>query len=68
MPGAEFSLPKHIADLWKAAAELRVAASGEPDKAAALQRIADQIEAQADHLEAANSRSKPVGFVSQLFF
>jgi gamma-glutamyl phosphate reductase len=63
MPGAEFLLPKHIADLWKAAAELRVAASEEPENAAALRRIADQLEAQADDLEEANSRAKPIGFV-----
>jgi hypothetical protein len=63
MPGSEFSLPQHIAHLWRAAAELRVAASEEPANAAALRRIADQLEAQADDLEDANSRAKPVGFV-----
>src|SRR5438270_10339633 len=45
-----------------AAAELRVAASDEPENAAALRRLADQLEAQADDLDAANSRAKPVGF------
>ena len=63
MPGADFSLPKHIAHLWKAAAELRVAASEEPEDAAALRRIADQLEAQANDLEDANGCAKPVGFV-----
>ena len=63
MPGEECSLPKHIAELWKAAAELRVAASDEPENAAALRRLADQLEAQADDLDEANSRAKPVGFI-----
>ena len=63
MPAAEFSLPQHIADLWKAAAELRVVASDEPENAAALRQIADQLEAQADELEESASRARPVGFV-----
>ena len=63
MPGAECSLPKHIAELWKAAAELRIAASDEPENAAALGRLADQLEAQADDLDEANSRAKPVAFI-----
>jgi len=62
MPGEECSLPKHIAELWKAAAELRVAASDEPENAAALRRLADQLETQADDLDEANRRAKPVGF------
>ena len=43
MPGAECSLPKHIAELWEAAAELRVAASDEPENAAALRRLAGSL-------------------------
>ena len=60
---APFSLGKHIVYLWKAAAELRVAAVDEPAHAAALRRMADQLEAQAEELEENNSRAEPVGFV-----
>jgi len=62
VPGAQFSLPKHILSLWKAAAELRVAASDEPDNAAALRRIANELEAQADELEKTKRPPKEVGF------
>ena len=63
MPAAKFSLPMHIVDLWKTAAELRIAAADEPADAAALRRMADQLEVQAGELEESYSRAKPVGFV-----
>jgi hypothetical protein len=61
MSEAAFSLRKHIVYLWKAAAELRVVSVNEPAHAAALRRMADQLEA--EELEEKNSRAKPVGFV-----
>ena len=57
MSEAAFSLQKHVVCLWKAAAELRVAAVDEPAHAAALRRMADQLEAEAEELEDA----EPVG-------